>query len=133
MTEHESRLRELLPGAEIHLTGSACVPGLDPNDLDFVALVEDVPAAAETLKSVYPTLYADDWREDWAAFRDPGPPQIDVVLTRRGSWGDSHHRLAWQLLADRPDLLEEYRALKATPQDYALRKQEFFERVVALL
>ena len=133
MSEHESRLRDLLPEAEVHLSGSACLPGLDPDDLDLVALVEDVPAAAEILAQVYPALYSDEWRDDWAAFRDPGPPRADVVITRCGTLGDKHHRLAWCLLAERPDLLEEYRALKSTTEDYERRKREFFERLVALL
>lgn len=133
MTGHRSRLSELLPEAEVHLSGSSCLPELDPGDVDLVALVEDVPAAANVLAEVYPALYPDDWRDDWAAFRDPGPPQVDVVVTRRGSLGDKHHRLAWLLLAGSPDLLAEYRALKATTEDYERRKREFFERVVALL
>jgi GrpB-like predicted nucleotidyltransferase (UPF0157 family) len=131
--EHERRLRELLPTAEVLLSGSASLPGLDAGDLDLVVLVEDVAAAAEILRSQYPVLYGEDWREDWAAFRVPGPPQVDIVVTRAGTLGDKHHRLAWQLLAERPDLLEEYRALKTTPEECELRKREFFERVVALL
>jgi GrpB-like predicted nucleotidyltransferase (UPF0157 family) len=133
VSEHERRLRELLPTAEVVLTGSASMPGLDADDLDLVVLVDDVAAAAEVLRSQYPVLYGQEWREDWAAFRSPGPPQVDIVVTRPGTLGDKHHRLAWKLLAARPDLLEEYRTLKATGEDYELRKREFFERVVALL
>jgi hypothetical protein len=131
--DYERRICELLPGAEVHLSGSACVPGLDPGDLDLVVLVEDVPASAEILRSQYPVLFREEWREDWAAFRVPGSPQVDIVVTRTGTVGDKHHRLAWRLLAERPDLLDEYRALKATPERYEVRKREFFERVVALL
>jgi hypothetical protein len=131
--EQERRLRELLPAARVHLSGSACLPGLEPDDLDLVLLVDDVAAAAEILRAEYPPLYPGEWRDDWAAFRDPGPPQVDIVLTEPGTLGDKHHRLAWELLAGRPDLLEEYRALKATPDDYERRKRDFFERVVALL
>ena len=133
MIEQERRLRELLPEGRVHLSGSASVPSLEAGDLDLVVLVDDVRAAAEILRSEYPVLYADAWRDDWAAFRDPGPPQVDIVLTRAGTLGDKHHRLAWELLADRPALLEEYRELKATPDDYEQRKREFFERVVAEL
>ena len=133
MIEQERRIRELLPSASLHLGGSACVPGLDTGDLDLVLLVDDVAGAAEILRSEYPVLYPGEWREDWAAFRVPGSPQVDIVVTRPGTLGDKHHRLAWQLLAERPDLLEEYRALKATPENYELRKREFFERVVELL
>ena len=133
MNAEERRLRELLPDAEVQLSGSACVPDHDPGDLDFVVLVDDVAAAAEALRSHYPVLYREEWRDDWAAFRVPGSPQVDIVVTRPGTMGEKHHRLAWQLLAGRPDLLEEYRALKARSENYELRKKEFFERVVALL
>jgi GrpB-like predicted nucleotidyltransferase (UPF0157 family) len=134
MTEaHKQQLRTLLPGAEVHLTGSASVPGLDPADVDLVLLVDDIAAAAERLRPVYPALHPEEWRDDWAAFREPGPPQIDIVLTRRGTLGDKHHRLAWQRLASDSELLEEYRALERTPDEYERRKREFFERVVARL
>ncbi len=133
MTAHERRLHELLPTAEVHLTGGACLPGLEPADLDLVALVDDVAAAADALRGEYPALYPEEWREDWAAFRDPGPPQVDIVVTYAGSLGDKHHRLAWRLIASRSDLLEEYCNLKRSGIDYELRKREFFERVVAQL
>ncbi|HZT94208.1 MAG TPA: hypothetical protein VE985_07020 [Gaiellaceae bacterium] len=133
MIEQERRLRELLPAAEVLLAGSSSLAGLEPRDIDLVVLVEDVAASGEILRAEYPVLYPDEWREDWAAFRDPGPPQVDVVVTRRGTLGDKHHRRAWELLAQRPDLLGEYRALKETSDDYQSRKREFFERVVGLL
>jgi GrpB-like predicted nucleotidyltransferase (UPF0157 family) len=131
--EQECRLRELLPGARVQLSGSSSVPDLEAADIDLVALVDDVAAAAVILSTAFPELYPDDWRDDWAAFRDPGPPQVDIVLTQPGSLGDKHHRLAWELLAARPDLLAEYRELKTSPGDYERRKREFFERVVAQL
>jgi GrpB-like predicted nucleotidyltransferase (UPF0157 family) len=133
LIEYERRICELLPGAEVQLSGSACVPGLDPGDVDLVVLVEEVAAAAEILRPHYPALFREQWRDDWAAFRVPGSPQVDIVVTRPGSLGDKHHRLAWNLLAERPDLLEEYRVLKVIPEDYEVRKREFFERLVALL
>jgi len=133
VAEYQQRLSELLPGGEVHLSGSASVPGLDPGDLDLVVLVDDVAAAADALRAEYPVLYPEEWRDDWAAFRVPGSPQVDIVVTRPGTLGDKHHRLAWQLLAESPDLLDQYRALKATPEDYEPRKRKFFERVVARL
>jgi hypothetical protein len=133
LTEHERRLCELLPDAEVRLSGSASLPGLEPADLDLVVLVGDVATAAAVLRAEYPALHPDQWRDDWAAFRDPGPPQVDVVVTRRGTLGDKHHRLAWEVLAADPDLLAEYRALRESPVDYEMRKREFFDRIVALL
>lgn len=128
-----ARVRALVPEVELHLTGSASVAGLDADDIDFVGLVADVPNAAARLRAVYPPLYEAQWADDWAAFRSPGPPQVDLVLTTRGSSWDAHHRLAWQLLRSDDALLRVYSSLKQEKEGYAERKREFFERVVLLL
>lgn len=124
--EHRRRIASLVPGADVRLTGSASVPGLDAADVDLVVLSDDVHATARLLARAYPRLYPEEWRDDWAAFRDPGPPQVDVVVTRPGSRGDAHHRLAWELLAADPQLVEKYRSVKG---DVA-QKAAFFERLV---
>jgi hypothetical protein len=99
-----------------------------------VALVDDVKGGAKQLETEYSPLYHDDWRDDWAAFRDPGPPQVDIVVTRAGTKGEAHHLRAWDLLVQRPDLLAEYRQLRWNRSaGYEERKAEFFERVVSLL
>jgi GrpB protein len=131
--EHRQRIAASVPNASIVVTGSASVEGLHANDLDLVVLVSDVRDAAARLRKTYPPLYEDEWRDDWAAFRDPGPPQVDLVVTRPGTKGDAHHRRAWELLASDPGLLGEYRRLKASSEDYEQRKAAFFERVVSLL
>jgi hypothetical protein len=77
-------------------------------------------------------LYEEEWRDDWAAFRDPGPPQVDVVLTKAGTKGDAHHRRAWELILADSDLKAEYERLKAAGMDGA-QKAAFFEHVVAML
>jgi GrpB-like predicted nucleotidyltransferase (UPF0157 family) len=133
VSTHRQRVAEVLPNAEVHLTGSASVADLDAKDVDLVGLVEDVPAAAAELRRLYPPLYEEHWTADWAVFREPGPPQVDVVLTRRGTDWDARHRLAWELLQRDPQLRAEYAALKAVPMEYDERKWEFFERIVAQL
>jgi GrpB-like predicted nucleotidyltransferase (UPF0157 family) len=127
------RVVAALPEAEIHLVGSACVPGLAAEDVDLVALVNDVEKAAARLRTLYPPLYEEQWTQEWAAFRVVGPPQVDLVLTKCGSKWDAHHRLAWCLLRRDEKLVAEYAALKALPDAYAERKAEFFERLVRLL
>ena len=127
------RVVAAVPEAEIHLVGSACLPGLAAEDVDLVALVDDVQAAAARLRTLYPPLYEKQWTREWAAFRVVGPPQVDLVLTRRGSKWDAHHRLAWYLLRRDDRLVAEYAALKGTRAAYAERKAEFFERLVRLL
>jgi hypothetical protein len=101
--------------------------------VDLVALVPDVFEAASRLRGLYSPLYEDQWRDDWAAFRDSGPPQVDLVLTRRGTKGDAYHRRAWEFLANEPELLAEYCALKRDRIEYEHRKAAFFDRVVALM
>jgi GrpB-like predicted nucleotidyltransferase (UPF0157 family) len=130
---YRQRIAASVPDASILVTGSASVDGLPANDLDLVVLVADVRDAAARLRKDYPPLYEDDWRDDWVAFRDPGPPQVDLVVTQPGTKGDAHHRRAWELLASDPVLLAEYRRLKASPEEYEERKAAFFERVVTLL
>jgi hypothetical protein len=128
------RLEEVLPDADVRLSGGVLVEGGAADDVDLVALVEDVRAAASALvRTGFPSLYEEEWGDDWAAFRDPGPPQIDVVVTRLGTKGDDHHRRAWELLMRDPALLADYRALKTRRKDYEERKAAFFERVVARL
>jgi GrpB-like predicted nucleotidyltransferase (UPF0157 family) len=131
--KHRQRIAASVPNASILVTGSASVEGLPANDLDLVVLVADVWDAATRLRSDYPPLYEDDWRDDWVAFRDPGPPQVDLVVTQPGTRGDAHHRRAWELIANDPGLLAEYRRLKASSEEYEQRKAAFFDRVVMLL
>jgi GrpB-like predicted nucleotidyltransferase (UPF0157 family) len=131
--KHRQRIAASVPNASIVVTGSASVEGLPANDLDLVVLVSDVRDAAARLREDYPPLYEDEWRDDWVAFRDPGPPQVDLVVTQPGTKGDAHHRRAWELLAADPGLLAEYRRLKSSSEGYEQRKAAFFERVVTLL
>ena len=129
-----SRVQALLPGADVRVSGGALLDGDAAEDLDLVVLVDDVSAIAERLRgSGIAPLHEDDWRDDWVAFRDPGPPQVDVVVTRPGSWGERHHLRAWDLLLSDPALLAEYRELKSDPLDYEARKAAFFDRIVAAL
>jgi hypothetical protein len=131
---HTSRIRARVPDARVELTGSASLGGLDALDIDLVVLSDDVPRDAKALARSYATLYPEQWDDDWAAFRDPGPPQVDLVVTRPGSTGDLHHRAAWELIASRQDLQDEYRTLKAyLAHGYPERKARFFDRVVAEL
>ena len=119
----------LVPEAEIYLTGSASVPGLSARDIDLVAPVADVSVATVVIRKIYPTLYEEQWSEEWAAFRLEGPPQVDLVLTKPGTKWDAHHRLAWNLLREDSSLLAEYAALKRDEG----QKVVFFERIVRLL
>src|SRR5262245_38245226 len=114
-------LSELIPGADVRLSGSATVPGFPACDLDLVVLTDEVRQELP-----YPPLSPENWRDDWTAYRLPGHPQVDIVLTKPGTLGHAHHVRAWERIADDPALLAEYRALERTPEN----KREFFDRVV---
>src|SRR5918999_4117269 len=132
VASHSRRIAQAVPEGTTQLSGSARLGWFDGHDLDLVVLVPDVADGANRLRRVYPPLYEDEWRNDWAAFRDPGPPQVDIVLTRPGTKGDAHHREAWDLIVSNQGLRAEYEQLKATGMDGA-QKAAFFERVVEIL
>jgi len=125
-------IAEDVPEGTLFVSGSTLLGQYGGHDIDLVILVPDVADAATQLRSVYPPLYEDQWRVDWAAFRDPGPPQVDVVLTVPGSAGDAHHRRAWDLLLSNPALRSEYTQLRATGMS-AAQKAAFFDRLVSML
>jgi hypothetical protein len=129
---HTARIREALPEGTTSVSGSTLFGRYGGHDIDLVVLVPDVADAANRLRRVYPPLYEEDWRADWAAFREPGPPQVDIVLTKRGTKGDAHHRRAWELILADDALRAEYERLKAAGMD-SVQKKIFFERVVAML
>lgn len=129
---HRARIREAVPEGTALVSGSTLLGQFGGHDVDLVVLVPNVADAAERLRRVYPPLYEDEWRDDWAAFRLPGPPQVDIVLTSPGTKGDAHHRRAWELILADDELRAEYERLKAAGMDSAA-KRAFFERVVARL
>lgn len=118
-------LQRRLPDAQIVLAGSASCRGLPADDVDLVAVVGDVSAAAVRLD--LPPLHPAEWSDDWAAFRVAAHPQVDVVLTRAGTDAHARHVLAWERLADDPALLAEYRLEKLDAE----RKRAFFDRLVS--
>jgi hypothetical protein len=132
VARHTERIGRAVPEGSTSLSGSTLLGEWGGHDLDLVVLVPDVRDAARRLREVYPPLYEDDWRDDWAAFREPGPPQVDIVLTRPGTKGDAHHRRAWQLILADDALRAEYQRLKAAGMDGA-QKEVFFEWVVGML
>ena len=133
VAEQSRQVKALVPDETIFLTGSASVSGLSAADVDLAALVADVPSAASALATIYAPLYREHWSDEWAAFRVDGQLQVDIVLTKRGTKWDKHHRLSWDFLRRDERLLAEYAALKTEATDYEARKAIFFERMVRLL
>lgn len=132
ITRHTRRIAEAVPEGVTSVSGSTLMGSYAGHDVDLVVLVPDVAAAADRLRLAYRPLYEDEWRDDWAAFRETEPVQVDIVLTRSGTKGDAHHRRAWELvLADEP-LRAEYERLKRAGMTSA-EKAAFFDRVVAML
>lgn len=132
IARHATRIRGAVPEGTPSVSGSTLLGGYAGHDIDLVVLVPDVADAAQRLRAVYPPLYEENWRDDWAAFRLSGPPQVDIVLTKPGTKGDAHHRRAWELILADTALRAEYERLKAAGMD-STQKRAFFERVVGML
>jgi hypothetical protein len=129
---HTHRISELVPEGRTCVSGSTLLGSYGGHDVDLVVLVPSVEQAANRLRRSYPPLYEDEWREDWAAFRVEGPPQVDIVVTSPGTKGDAHHRRAWELILANQELRAEYERLKAAGMD-SVCKRQFFDSVVAML
>jgi hypothetical protein len=132
VVRHAGRIAAAVPEGTTSVSGSTLLGRYGGHDLDLVVLVPNVADAANRLRDVYPPLYQEEWRDDWAAFRHPGTPQVDIVLTKRGTKGDAHHRRAWELILADGALRAEYERLKAEGMDGA-QKAAFFELVVDML
>jgi hypothetical protein len=132
IADHVNRIGHAVPEGVTVVSGSTLLGHYGGHDVDLVVLVPQVSDAAARLRLLYPPLYEDDWRDDWAAFRHPGPPQVDIVVTRPGTEGDAHHRRAWELLLADAELRAEYEQRIAAGMSGA-QKAEFFDRVVAML
>lgn len=129
---HTARIGAAVPEGRTSVSGSTLLGHYGGHDVDLVVLVPHVGSATERLRRAYPPLYENDWRDDWAAFRVEGRPQVDIVVTSPGTSGDDHHRRAWELILANSELRAEYEALKAAGMD-SQTKAKFFDRVVEML
>jgi hypothetical protein len=132
ITRHKARIADLLPAGQTFVSGSTLLGHYGGHDIDLVVLVDDVAKAASRIRDAYPPLYEDEWRDDWAAFRELGPQQIDIVLTRPGTKGHAHHLRAWEVILADDTVRAEYMRLKSAGMDSA-QKAAFFEGIVSRL
>lgn len=133
--EHERRIRERLPDAEIRHTGGTSIPGvLTAGDVDLQVRTdaESFAEARDALSDLYEPHHPEVWHSEGAFFvaRDTDP-RVEVALTVRGSLDDLHHGGAWDRIAESPELIERYNALKRAYEDgsydeYLAAKRDFF-------
>jgi GrpB-like predicted nucleotidyltransferase (UPF0157 family) len=133
--EHERRIRERLPDAEIRHTGGTSLAGaLTTGDVDIHVRTDrqSFAVARAVLSELYEPLYLHAWHAEGAFFADPtARPPVEVALTVIGTLDDLHHGEAWRRLAAEPELLARYNALKrehegASLEEYQAAKREFF-------
>jgi GrpB-like predicted nucleotidyltransferase (UPF0157 family) len=134
--EHERRIRERLPDAEIRHRGGTSVLGvLTSGDVDVHVRVESeaFESALDVLAGVYEPFHRDAWSSGESAFfLAPGAqPPVEIALTVIGSRDDLHHGEAWDRIAGDPGLIERYNELKrrsegAARGDYDAAKRAFF-------
>jgi GrpB-like predicted nucleotidyltransferase (UPF0157 family) len=133
--DHERRIRERLPGAEIRHTGGTSIPGvLTSGDVDLQVRVapERFESAREVLSQLYEPFHLDAWHSEGAVVTSPGSaPQVEVALTAIGCLDDLHHGEAWDRMAADRKLVERYNAMKraherGSLEDYLAAKRAFF-------
>jgi len=133
--EHERRIRQRLPDVEIRHTGGTSVPGvLTTGDVDLHVRTEQesFEKARDILCQLYEPFHREVWDPEGAFFFAPGSkPPVEVALTVIGTIDDLHHGEAWRRIADDPDLIEQYNALKREHEgrsvdEYNAAKREFF-------
>lgn len=132
-----------VPSATIEHVGSTSVPGLAAKpvlDIDVIVPVEDVPAAVAALVAVGYAHRGDLGVTDREAFRAPDEdPRRNVYVCRAGSLNVRNHLAVRDVLRVRPELREEYAAVKtalaADPamdiDTYVARKSAVLQKVLA--
>jgi GrpB-like predicted nucleotidyltransferase (UPF0157 family) len=135
VVEHERRIRERLPDAEVRHTGGTSIPGvLTTGDVDLQVRVERhaFAFARDVLTELYEPFHLDAWHAEGAFFTSPGSePQVEVALTAIGCLDDLHHGEAWDRIAASSALRERYNAMKRAHEggsldDYLAAKRAFF-------
>jgi len=133
--EHERRIRERLPDAEIrHIGGTSVLGVLTAGDVDLQVQIdqESFEAASDALGELYEPHHAEVWHSEGAFFvASDSEPRVEIALTVIGSLDDLHHGEAWQRIAADPGLIERYNALKQAYEDgsydeYDAAKRDFF-------
>ncbi len=133
--DHERRIRERLPAADVRHTGGTSIPGaLTTGDVDIQVRTDrqSFATARDVLSELYEPLYLHAWHAEGAFFADTtAQPPVEVALTVIGTLDDLHHGEAWRRLAADPELLARYNALKrehegGSLEAYQAAKREFF-------
>ena len=133
--EHEPRIHELLPDAEVRHRGGSSLPGvLTTGDVDVHVRIDGpaFAAARDLLCELYEPLHQGVWHAEGAFYAALGThPRVEVALTARGSLDDFHHGEAWDWIAADAALLERYNALKREHEGgsvdaYNAAKRAFF-------
>lgn len=141
------QLRSVLgrvPSATIEHVGSTSVPGLAAKpvlDIDIVVPGEDIADAVEALESVGYAHRGDLGVTGREAFDAPDDnPRRNVYVCRAGSLSVRNHLAVRDVLRTRPDLRDEYGAMKrrlaADPsmdiETYVAKKSAVLQKVLAL-
>ena len=133
--EHSTRIHARLPDVEIRHTGGTSAPGLlSSGDVDVHVRTSEstFEQARDVLSELYEPNHLDAWHPEGAFFVAPGTkPPVEVALTVIGSLDDLHHGEAWLRIAESPDLIQRYNAMKLAhgggPEDeYQAAKRAFF-------
>jgi GrpB-like predicted nucleotidyltransferase (UPF0157 family) len=105
-----------VPSAAVEHVGSTSVPGLAAKpilDIDVIVDGDDMPAAMAAVASLGYAHRGDLGVTDREAFKAPDDdPRRNVYVCRRGTLNVRNHLAVRDVLRTRPDLREEYGAVK---------------------
>lgn len=133
--EHVGRIQARLPDVEIRHTGGTSAPGLlSSGDVDVQVRTSGstFERARDVLSELYEPFHLDAWHSEGAFFEAPGTtPPVEIALTVIGSLDDLHHGEAWRRIAESPDLIQRYNAMKLAHEngreaEYQAAKRAFF-------
>lgn len=136
------RVREILPEVEILHVGGSSIPGaLTKGDLDIQirVLKKELGTAATLLELIFEPNNMELWNGDLAIFRDEQQYcwKVDILMTVIGTKEDDCFKFR-DLLMIRPDLLEQYNAIKLKYEggvfrDYKEEKDVFYMKLKKII
>ena len=138
-TAHSKLVSGLVPEAEIVHIGATAIEGsLTKGDVDLLLRVpgEAFSAAVEALGSSYAIHQPENWTPTFASFKQQpsGGIPVGIQVAVKGSEEDATFLALLQLMRSRPQLVEEYNAIKREHEGgdekaYLETKAAFFERL----
>ena len=123
-----------VPGELVLIGGTSVSGALTKGDIDLHlrVRVDEFGDAVARLARLYPPGSLHFWADTLAVFDIPRTPATGLAVTPLDSEHDLRFRSTWQALRRRPELMDEYNAIKRAASEtaaYEQRKSAFFTSI----